>query len=97
MNRMARVTHCYLCGRPLSCPTSRDHCPPLTLFPPEIRRQHNLSQLIAIWVHRDCNASYQSAEEYFKATMVPFARGSVAGDSIYKKFIADSREDERTD
>ncbi len=25
----------------------------------------------------------------------PFARGSVAGDSIYKKFIADSREDER--
>ena len=88
-------THCYLCGRPLSCPTSRDHCPPLALFSPEIRRQHDLSQLITIRVHTDCNASYQYDEEYFKATMVPFARGSVAGDPIYNKFIADSREDER--
>ena len=88
-------THCYLCGRPLSCPTSRDHCPPRTLFSPEIRQQHNLSQLIAIRVHKNCNASYQRDEEYFKATLVPFARGSVAGDPIYSKFIADSRENER--
>ena len=88
-------THCYLCGRPLSCPTSKDHCPPRTLFSPEIGRQHNLSQLITIRVHKNCNASYQRDEEYFKATLVPFARGSVAGDPIYSKFIADSRENER--
>ena len=86
--------HCYLCGRPLSGPTSRDHYPPLTLFSRKIRQQHNLSQLITFRVHKDCNASYQSDEKYFKAAMAPFARGSVAGDAIYEKFIADSLEDE---
>ena len=88
-------THCYLCGRPLSCPTSRDHCPPLALFSREIRQRHNLSQLITMPVHRSCNASFQRDEEYFTATMVPFAPSSVAGDSISKKFFADSRKDER--
>ena len=88
-------THCYLCGRPLSCPTSKDHCPPLALFSPEIRQQHNLDQLITFRVHQDCNASYSRDEEYFRATIVPFAPGSVAGNSIYKKFMADARKDER--
>ena len=95
MNRMARVTPCYLCGRPLSGPTSKDHCPPRALFSQEIRRKHNLSQLITFRVHKDCNASYQRDEEYFKATMMPFAPGSEAGNAIYEEFFADSRSKPR--
>ena len=87
-------TRCYLCGRKLSCPTSKDHCPPRALFSPEIRKQHNLNQLITFRVHRQCNESYSLDEEYFIATLMPFARGSVAGNSTYKKFMADAREDE---
>ena len=83
--------HCYLCGHPLSPPDSGDHCPPRALFPLEIRQQHNLSKLITIRVHEDCNASYTRDEEYFKATMAPFASGSEAGDAVFKKFIEDSR------
>ena len=86
---------CYLCGRPLSCPTSKDHCPPRALFTPEIRRQHNLDRLITLQVHRDCNASYSSDEEYFIAAIVPFAPGSVAGDSIYHKFFSDAHNNEK--
>ena len=91
--RREKPTHCYLCGHPLSPPdnSSDDHCPPRTLFAPEIRKRHNLSQLITIPVHKDCNASYMRDEEYFKATMAPFASGSEAGDAVFKKFIEDSR------
>ena len=84
---------CYLCGRPLSDPTSKDHCPPRALFSREIRQQYNLNQLITFPVHTDCNVSYSRDEEYFRATMVPFARGSIAGNTIYKKFMEDARED----
>lgn len=88
------LDNCYLCGRPLSCPTSKDHCPPRALFPPEIRRQHNLNRLITFRVHRDCNTSYSADEEYFIAAIVPFAPSSVAGDSIFRKFIADAHGNE---
>ena len=90
--RRKEPTHCYLCGHPLSRPTSKDHCPPRALFAPEIRQRHDLSQLITIPVHKDCNASYSSDEEYFIATTAPFAPGSEAGDAAFKKFIEDSRK-----
>ncbi len=87
--RRKNTTHCYLCGHPLSPPdNSDDHCPPRALFAPEIRKR-NLSQLITIPVHKDCNAFYSSDEEYFIATMVPFAPGSEAGDAVFKKSIED--------
>ena len=82
------VTHCYLCGGPLSESTNNDHCPPLALFSKEIRQQHNLSQLITIPVHQSCNSSYQEDEQYFQAELIPFAPGSVAGDSSYKGYMA---------
>ena len=88
-------THCYLCGRPLSGPTSKDHCPPLALFDRTIRQKYNLSQLITFRVHQGCNAAYENDEKYFKATMVPLARGSEAGNAIYETFIAESLEDKR--
>ena len=86
--------NCYLCGWPLSCPTSKDHCPPRALFTPEIRRQHNPDRLITLRVHQDCNASYSDDEAYFIATLVPLAPGSVAGDSIFKRFMENARNDE---
>ena len=95
MNSKKTPTHCYLCGRPLSAPTSKDHCPPQALFSREIRQQHNVDQLNTIPVHSDCNASYSRDEEYLIATLVPFAPGSVAGNSIYKKVIADAGKDKR--
>lgn len=96
-NRSPKKTHshCYLCGRQLSYPTTKDHCPPRALFAPDIRKQHNPSQFITFPVHRHCNESYSLDEEYFIATMVPFAPGSVAGNPIFKKFRADAREDKR--
>lgn len=84
-----RHTHCYLCGHPLSEPTSRDHCPPKALFAPEVRRKYNPSQLITIPVHDSCNQHYQSDEEYFISRIVPFVRGSEAGDAVFNKAIAD--------
>lgn len=88
------LTHCYLCGRPLHDPTTKDHCPPRTLFAREILKHHQPVQLDTILVHKSCNESYSRDEEYFKATMVPFARGSVAGDAVYKEFFASSRQQE---
>lgn len=82
-------THCYLCGHPLSEPVSRDHCPPRALFAPIIRKKCNPSQLVTIPVHGSCNQHYQSDEEYFVSSIVPFVRGSEAGDAVFDKAIAD--------
>ena len=82
-----KSTHCYLCGEPLSAPISRDHCPPLALFAKEIRKKHGLSQLITIPVHEACNESYKEDEEYFQATLVPFAPGSEAGNASFDQFM----------
>ena len=85
---------CYLCGGPLSPSISMDHCPPRALFSRGVRKRHNLSQLITIPVHRDCNESYKRDEEYFQAALVPFAPGSEAGDTIFEEFIAKSKKDD---
>lgn len=77
-------TQCYLCGKALSSPTSRDHVPPRQLFSDEIRRAHNLN-LLTIPVHAVCNRAYQVDEDYFANTLAPFARGSVAGDAFLEE------------
>ena len=91
--RREKPTLCYLCGHPLSGLTSKDHCPPKALFAEEIRKRHDLSQLITIRVHMDCNASYTRDEEYFQATMVPFAVGSEAGAAIYSQFFKNAKKE----
>ena len=90
----ANPTHCYLCGRPLSNPISKDHCPPQSLFAEEIRQQHNIDQLLTIPVHEKCNASFSRDEEYFIATMIPFAPGSVAGDAVFRQFMVGSKKNQ---
>ena len=83
------VPHCYLCGRPLRGPTSRDHCPPKGLFPKKLG--YNFDRLLTFPVHKRCNASYARDEEYFQATMMPLGQGSVAGDAILKEFFEGTR------
>ena len=84
---------CYLCGRPLSKPTSKDHCPPKALFAKDLRKRN--VELITRKVHGHCNYSYARDEEYFIATMIPFAWGSTAGNAIYKERISSFDEDGR--
>jgi hypothetical protein len=89
MRRKRKVAGlCYLCGEPLAEPINRDHVPPDQLVPKSLRRKHQI-QLKTIRVHRDCNTSYKLDEEYFAHLLVPFARGSVAGDAHFGKTIAD--------
>ena len=88
-------THCYLCGEPLRNPTSKDHCPPQSLFAKKIRGRYNTNQLRTITVHKGCNASYALDEQYFVATLIPFAPGSEAGDAVFKEFTTSSRNSKR--
>jgi hypothetical protein len=82
--KAANSVICYLCGKPLSEPSDRDHIPLRGLFSEEIRKTHNLSKLITLSVHRDCNALYKLDEEYFIYTLYPFALGTYAGDTMRK-------------
>jgi hypothetical protein len=84
-------TLCYLCGKPLAEPINADHPVMQQLFPPEIRRRYNVSQLITLDVHKACNTAYQDDEDYFVRTLMPFARGSEAGNAIYAKVLGDFR------
>ena len=89
------LTHCYLCGEPLSGPINRDHCPPIALFAKRIRREYNPSRLTTIPVHAECNARYSDDEQYFQATLAPLARDSLAGGAINEQFLAGTKESER--
>jgi hypothetical protein len=85
------TTICYLCGKSLSPPINADHPVMRQLFAPEIRRTHNLSQLVTLDVHEVCNTAYKTDEDYFVHSLMPFAQGSVAGNAIYKKVLSDYR------
>ena len=85
------TTTCYLCGKPLIPPINADHPVMQQLFAPEIRRTHNLAKLITLDVHRACNTAYKADEDYFVRSLMPFARGSVAGNAIYAKVLGDFR------
>jgi hypothetical protein len=87
MIKAARINpkDCYLCGKPLSEPTSVDHVPPLLFFPKKMRRRYNISKLLTIPVHRSCNRQWQEDEEYFVHTLLPMTRGSEAGDAHHSR------------
>lgn len=86
---------CYLCGAPLRPPTNNDHVPLRGLIAPAITQRHNLDRLLTIPVHRACNSAYSRDEEYFLASLMPFSRGSTAGDAIYRKYLDDFAKDTR--
>jgi hypothetical protein len=89
--KKVQTTICYLCGKPLSPPTNVDHPVMQQIFAPEIRQRYNVSKLITFDVHEACNTAYRSDEDYFVKSLMPFARGSEAGNAIYTKALADFR------
>jgi hypothetical protein len=78
---------CYLCGRPLVGQLDADHVPPRQLYAATVRRSDNPSKLLTIEVHQSCNRAYQRDEDYFVYSLVPFARGSYAGNAIYAEVL----------
>jgi hypothetical protein len=85
------TTVCYLCGKPLVPPTNADHPVMKQLFAPKIRHKYNISKLLTLDVHKSCNTAYHSDEDYFVRTLMPFARGSEAGNAVYAKVLNDYR------
>jgi hypothetical protein len=79
---------CYLCGQPLAKPINRDHVPPKQLLPKSLRRLYRI-RMNTLPVHTGCNTAYKHDEEYFIQLLVPFARGSVAGDALFHKTVAE--------
>lgn len=77
---------CYLCGDQLRAPIDRDHVPPRQLYAADIRKLH-APNLLTIPVHRACNRAFQHDEDYFVNTLMPFARGSYAGNVIYSEVL----------
>lgn len=61
------------------------------IFAPDLRRKYNISKLLTLEVHEACNAAYKKDEDYFVRTLMPFARGSEAGNAIYAKVLKDYR------
>lgn len=78
---------CYLCGELLSEPINRDHVPPKRFFVSELRQKFNLAELLTLPTHEACNAKWRMDEEYFVHTFLPFARGSISGDALYRDGI----------
>ena len=77
---------CYLCGKSLSAPISRDHVPPRQLYADDVRKRHS-PNLLTIPVHGACNAAYQLDEDYFVNTLMPFAKGSYSGNAVYAETL----------
>lgn len=77
---------CYLCGRVIEDNSSNDHVPPKQFFAEELRLKHN-PNLLTIPAHQACNGSYKEDEDYFVYSLMPFARGSYAGEPLRKKIL----------
>jgi len=93
-NSKARPEFCYLCGQQLRPPTDRDHIPPKRFFAPSLRKKHNLSKLLTAEVHKECNKSYQSDEEYSVYTLLGSMRGSYVDNELYNHILAKYRPGE---
>ncbi|TAU84616.1 hypothetical protein [Rhizobium leguminosarum] len=89
---------CYLCGKPLLGDREAendDHVPPEQLLARSLRKAENKIKLITLRVHKSCNQAYSSDEEYFTQVLIPFARGSVGGNAVWEKAVADYRDGKR--
>jgi hypothetical protein len=73
---------------------SRDHVPPKQLYAEDIRRKHN-PHLLTLPVHEACNVGYQSDEDYFVYSLMPFGRGSYSGDVLRSKILDDCKHPEQ--
>jgi hypothetical protein len=89
---MTKPNICYLCGKPLGKNFTLDHVPAKQFFAPGLRKKHNTSKLLTLPTHRGCNEAYKSDEDYVLHTMMPFSRGSEAGDAVYQHVLATFRK-----
>ena len=63
-----QISICYLCGEDLvpdEGNTSRDHVPMKQIYAKRLRSEYNLSNLLTLPTHKQCNQSYQQDEDYF--------------------------------
>jgi hypothetical protein len=72
-------------------PIDWDHVPLKQLYAPEVRKAYN-PKLLTIPVHAACNKAFQKDEDYFVHALMPFARGSYAGNAIYQKTLHTFRQ-----
>lgn len=74
---------CYLCGENLnSDDIDKDHVPMKQIHASDIRKTHNLSNLLTLPTHKSCNHSYKHDEDYFVVTLAPLAIESYSGDAV---------------
>jgi hypothetical protein len=85
---------CYLCGKTLSPPLSRDHVPLRQFYADEIRQRHKPS-LLTIPVHSQCNRAYQYDEDYFVNTLAPFALSTYSGNALLREIFRKYRAGEK--
>jgi hypothetical protein len=67
---------------------NRDHVPPESFLAKRLRRNNQI-RLVTFPVHIICNTAYKHDEEYFVQTLIPFAKGSISGDALFAKAVAD--------
>jgi predicted nucleic acid-binding Zn ribbon protein len=86
-------SHCYLCGKPLdgSEAVNVDHIPPQQILVKEVRRKYPI-RFVTRKVHAACNSAYKLDEEYFVHSLIPFARGTEAGDALFSKTVLEYRK-----
>ncbi|UUO28609.1 MULTISPECIES: hypothetical protein [Bradyrhizobium] len=78
------ISICYLCGEPLRNPRDDDHVPPKQFYARSLRRKYKTTNLLTLPTHRACNNAWKLDEEYFVQSLVPFVRGSEAGDALWR-------------
>lgn len=81
------IKPCYLCGSPLSKPSNVDHYPPRQFFPAKVIAENPNLQFRTHRVHVACNTAYKSDEDYFVQTLMPFVRGTYAGNALYDQAL----------
>lgn len=97
MMKRPAVTRCYLCGELLGLetrPESLDHIPPKQLFAKSLRSSK--TRFYQVRTHESCNNSFKLDEQYFTHALVPFGRGSVAGDAVRHKMLEEYHTGKQT-
>ncbi len=72
---------CYLCGKALGRPSSKDHVPPKQFYSTRIRSENELN-LLTLQAHPACNLSYQHDEDYFAYSIGQLVPKTFSGHSL---------------
>jgi len=88
-----KINICYLCGNKLIESINSDHVPPRQFYATKIRKIHS-PNLFTLPVHRQCNKSYQSDEDYFVSSIAPLAMESYSGRAMWDDLLKRSKRPE---